>query len=715
MAKNKNQKLYRKVKKNNIWGSIIAFTIFTVLFVAMMVFLSGFFLQYILESKFVNGYDEVVRLSKIYERGIENDDIKSILEESDMDFVVTDDSGNVIYKKGEDTRSTKEADVILSEENVKYHVVEDAESDMIYIDNNNNLKLRANKVFKWIGENYLSDENGDTGFVISTTDEDELKDELKDELGEESDGTGSSTVHYSNGVYFQYSNNADTKDKIDSMGIPAWISVDTKDGEHFIGKAVFNLNMRDVILFLEIYAAVIILVAIIVTILFVNVIVSIVHQTRLTSLFFLDATTQGRNWMWYLINGEKTLRKRRNAKENYAVANLVFKNYRNYALCHSVKDGEEMLTKIYMTIQREIQSKEKMAHATTSNFALLLKYEDEDKLKMRLHELITKLEALGGAHDFKFQIGVDLIPSTKNEKGKTASRKDISIEQHYNNACSARATLSGSDESGIKIFDNKLLEDQKWLDTVQEHQWSAIKNEEFKVYYQPKYNPRTDELSGAEALIRWESPEYGFVTPGRIIPLFEKNGFITEIDHYMISHVARDQKAWLDQGYKCVPVSVNVSRAHFAEKDLAEQIRDMVDAAGCPHNLIEIELTESAFFDDKNAMIETIKKLKNYGFVVSMDDFGSGYSSLNSLKDMPLDILKLDAEFFRGENAGERGEVVVSEAIKLAKSLNMRTVAEGVEEKGQVDFLAEQGCDMIQGYYYAKPMPKDDYTERMTK
>jgi EAL domain-containing protein (putative c-di-GMP-specific phosphodiesterase class I) len=306
------------------------------------------------------------------------------------------------------------------------------------------------------------------------------------------------------------------------------------------------------------------------------------------------------------------------------------------------------------------------------------------------------------------------MPQT-NESGKIVRRKNFSIENAYNNACAARATLSETDEPGVCIFDSKLLEEQQWRDTVQEHQWSALKNEEFAVYYQPKYDPRTTTLKGAEALIRWDSPEFGFITPGRIIPIFEKNGFITEIDHYMLAHVARDQKAWLDAGYDCVPVSVNVSRAHFIESDLAEQIRDIADEANCPHELIEIELTESAFFDDKKAMIETIKKLKSYGFAVSMDDFGAGYSSLNSLKDMPLDVLKLDADFFRGENAGERGEIVVSEAIKLAKSLDMLTVAEGIEEKEQVDFLAQQGCDMIQGYYFAKPMPKAEYTEKMSR
>ena len=170
---------------------------------------------------------------------------------------------------------------------------------------------------------------------------------------------------------------------------------------------------------------------------------------------------------------------------------------------------------------------------------------------------------------------------------------------------------------------------------------------------------------------------------------------------------------WLDQGFKCVPVSVNVSRAHFAEDDLAEQIRDIVDAEHTPHNLIEIELTESAFFDDKNALIRTIGRLKEYGFAVSMDDFGSGYSSLNSLKDMDLDVLKLDAEFFRGDADEARKQIVVGEAIRLAKNLNMRIVAEGVEEKTQVDFLAGQGCDMIQGFYFAEPLPKDKYEKKM--
>ena len=355
-----------------------------------------------------------------------------------------------------------------------------------------------------------------------------------------------------------------------------------------------------------------------------------------------------------------------------------------------------------------------VAHVTSSSFALLMEFQEEEGLKARLSDLISELEKTGMGHKFSFQAGVAVI-DVSLKRGRIRKRKSVDLEKEYNDACSARETLEPSEESGIVIYDDRLMEEQKWVDTVTELQEKALKNEEFVVYYQPKYSPDTNELRGAEALIRWQSPEFGFVSPGRIIPIFEKNGFITEIDHYMITHVARDQREWIKAGYKCVPISVNVSRAHFIENDLAEQIRDMVDEAGAPRDMIEIELTESAFFDDKNALISTIDRLKSYGFSVSMDDFGAGYSSLNSLKDMALDVLKLDAEFFRGDSDSERKEIVVAEAIRLAKSLNMRTVAEGVEEKDQVEFLAKQGCDMIQGFYFAKPMPGSEYEDRMRR
>lgn len=445
----------------------------------------------------------------------------------------------------------------------------------------------------------------------------------------------------------------------------------------------------------------------------------------MTELFLVDDVTKGNNWMAFLLKGERILKKRKNAGRRYAMIHLVIVEYRNYCMCHSLEEGQRLLFRISCVIEESLSKKEELsAHVSSSSFALLIEAENDDAVKERFDQLLKELKNVDipqgkkqpghsdTFHIFRFQAGVQIIePDTVD--GKVVKRKDARIEYYYNNAVTAKSTLGTTDDDGIAFFDSQLMEEERWIETVKEHQQKALDNEEFVVYYQPKYSPDKSELIGAEALIRWQSPDFGFVPPGRFIPVFEKNGFITHIDHYMICHVAKDQKKWLDAGMRCVPVSVNVSRAHFAESDLADQILNMIDSIGTPHNLIEIELTESAFFDDKNAIIETIERLKSYGFSVSMDDFGSGYSSLNSLKDMNLDVLKLDADFFRGDADPARKEVVVSEAIRLAKRLNMRTVAEGVEEKEQVEFLKQQGCDMIQGYYFAKPMPKEEYEERM--
>ena len=480
-----------------------------------------------------------------------------------------------------------------------------------------------------------------------------------------------------------------------------WIAYQVKGGSEVIGfKASFPMTISDFAyhFFYKVVANV--LVTFVFILLVSNVIRTHKNNRRIRKVIFRDNITVDRNWFWFAMKSKEILRKRRKGTQ-YAIVSLIFVRYRNYVLCHSVDQGEQTLRLVYQTICAFLDKKEICSHGTINNFQLLLKAESEEQLKARLEKIIKSLEAIGGDHDFKFQAGVHMIDPKV--------RKNADIDLLYNNASAARTTLEYTEESGIAFFGDKLVEDEKWIDTVTERQRDAVEKEEFKVYYQPKYDPRTNEQMGAEALIRWNSKDMGFVSPSKFIPIFEKSGFITEIDDYMLTHVARDQKKWLDENRKCVPVSVNVSRAHFSETNLAEHIRDIVDREGTPHELIEIELTESAFFDDQKLMLTTIKKFKEYGFLVSMDDFGSGYSSLNSLKDMPLDILKLDAGFFRGEKDNKRTEIVVSEALHLAKKLNMTTVAEGVEDKYQVDFLAAEGCSMIQGFYYAEPMPKEEY------
>lgn len=679
----RQEKRIRKLKKNHAWILFIIYTIMIFIASVIVTAFVGIFADYVIEGKLSAEYKSIEYMSKLYEKreklGGAIDGYDEMLND-ELDYVVRDKNGNDIFVNGNNTCSGYTGRFLFPSMGGMISVYRDSENGYVYVSEDGSLVIDKKALFAELRKINPNDvglpEDGDADYDDAMT-----------------------IISLGQNVL---------------MRIPVWMAVDIKDGEEqFIGKVNLDISVYEVLIFIGMLFFLAVLAFVFFVIMLVGAINGILTQRRMFKVFFTDMVTNGHNWMWFLYRGEHLLRKWRNAKNTYAVVNLVFVKYRNYCVCHSISDGEKMLKRVYELISKRLDGKEMIAHVSNSNFAILLKYDDQDKLKMRLQSLILELEKIDSDHVFSFQAGVDTVGVWKNENGRIVRRKNIDLEFEYNNACTARATMAESDDSGVTFFDEKLVEDQKWIDKVTERQKFALEHEEFVVYYQPKYDPNTDKLRGAEALIRWQNDEMGFVPPGKFIPIFEKNGFITNIDHYMLEHVARDQKAWLDKGCKCVPISVNVSRAHFIESDLAEQIRDTVDAAGTPHELVEIELTESAFFDDKKALISIITRLKEYGFSVSMDDFGSGYSSLNSLKDMPLDVLKLDAEFFRGDTHGERGEIVVSEAIKLAKSLNMRTVAEGVEVKEQVDFLAEQGCDMIQGYYYAKPMPKDEFEQRM--
>lgn len=660
----KRKQIAKIIKKNNAWIGIIFFLFVAFFAVSLWAGLVGAFVYYISESKIMGEYKVISYMAELYEQSGSENPFSGLPDKETRDYIITDSKGNILHQRGEDTRSNISASMEFPGQQSLIKATSDKSTDFLYCDEDGEMQINFQMLYKW----FFSDET---------------KESVREENG-------------SRNFYF-----------------PIWLEKSIRDGsEIFYGKATVEVRLNDAFFLLLFATVLFVLILIVLVLILVNIISTAVSQKKMVNVFFLDVVTKGHNWIWFLIHGEQTLLRRKYAKNRYAVLDLVFVRYRNFCVCHSVEEGEKMLCKLNSIVSDSLLKDETMAHYASANFAVMLRYTDEEQLRKRIEEIIKKLEGMDGTHRFAFHVGVVPLGSAV-ETGRRGKKLLVDLEKEYNNACAARATLSETDESGIAFFDQKLVEEQRWIDTVQECQQSALENEEFVVYYQPKYDPRTDELKGAEALIRWDSPEHGFRSPNEIIPIFEKNGFIVNIDRYMITHVARDQKKWLDAGLKCVPVSVNVSRAHFIDRDLAEQIRDMVDAYGTPHELIEIELTESAFFDDKKAMVTTITKLRDYGFHVSMDDFGSGYSSLNSLKDMPLDVLKLDAGFFSGDLDDERGEIVVSEAIKLAKNLNMETVAEGVEAKEQVEFLARQGCDMIQGYFYARPMPKEEYEKRM--
>ena len=656
----KNAKMLKKLKKSYAWSGMLVTLFFTVVMCVALAILSSAALQYVLETWIASEHDRISYMAHLYENYMVAELKK--LDRVDRAYVVIDEDGQMVYAYGKNTCSgTGHPIRVINEDGfLDITVYPDTENQLFSLDDDS-LTLNITSVIP--------------------------------------------SILNPNGV--------ENVENTGTIKLPLWIGVPLRDGSTFAGRSTLDLDRNDLMFLGSMAAALGILVFFVFIIMLFRLIFGLRNRRRLTKLVFTDEATGGNNWMYFRMKGEQILRKKRNSRSRYAVLDIVFVKYRNYCVCHSVEEGEKQLVTVRQVVEKWLERGELSAHYASANFAALIRADSEETVNRRIEELLNRLSSVDPVHNISFHIGVAFLDSCRDHHHSASHDCPIDLSRDYNNACAARATLDETDGAAVAYFNDPMVEEQRWEDGVRERQMTALTNEEFVVYYQPKYNPADDKLSGAEALIRWQSPEFGFVPPGRIIPIFEKNGFITEIDHYMIRHVARDQKRWYDAGFKCVPVSVNVSRAHFIEDDLAEQIRDIVDSEGAPHELIELELTESAFFDDKKALVSTIRKLKEYGFAVSMDDFGSGYSSLYSLKDLPLDVLKLDADFFRGNSDGERSEIVISETIRLAQALNMRTVAEGVEIREQVDFLAKQGCDMIQGYYYAKPMPGDEFEQRM--
>lgn len=241
----------------------------------------------------------------------------------------------------------------------------------------------------------------------------------------------------------------------------------------------------------------------------------------------------------------------------------------------------------------------------------------------------------------------------------------------------------------------------------------AMANGEFVIYLQPQYDHHTGKIVGAEALSRWVKPDGSIISPGLFIPVFEKNGFIRDMDKYVWEKSFRLVGEWEKSGKPHVPISVNISRISLETDEIIAVLGQLSEKYPIEKDHLYFEITESAYMNDQKKLTERIQMIKDLGFKIAMDDFGSGYSSLNSLKDIPIDVLKLDMGFLRGGTNIERGNEIVAHMIDMAKALELKIVAEGVETKEQADFLTKRGVDVIQGFYYARPMPLADYESKL--
>ena len=280
---------------------------------------------------------------------------------------------------------------------------------------------------------------------------------------------------------------------------------------------------------------------------------------------------------------------------------------------------------------------------------------------------------------------------------------------HAVQACnSLRSKTSGN--SDICIYDDKMSEKEVFDAHLLQDFEAAIEQKQFKVNYQPKFNIKGDKpvLCSAEALVRWVHPELGFVRPDLFIPLFEENGLVTKLDRYVWEEAARQIAAWKKELGVTIPVSVNVSCVDIAAPDMTDFITKIVKENGLSASEYMLEITESAYTADSKHIIEVVKNLRSLGHKVEMDDFGSGYSSLNMLTSMPIDVLKMDKAFIRNIQPGNKEIKLVELVLDIAKNLGVLVVAEGVETEDELNLLKEAGCDIIQGYYFSKPIPPEE-------
>ena len=363
--------------------------------------------------------------------------------------------------------------------------------------------------------------------------------------------------------------------------------------------------------------------------------------------------------------------------------------------------GDDLLRQIAKFLVRSTARKNAIcARLNADHFAVLIpQLFDEESFQPIVDEAARDLAAypLGMKITLKF----GLYPITERE---------IPITLMCDRAILAADSVKGRYQCVCAFYDDsirqRMLREQEITNSMKD----ALRDDQFQVYLQPKYDITSEHLAGAEALVRWEHPTLGFLNPGEFIPLFERNGFIVELDRYVWDRTCEIIEHWISSEKKYVPISANVSRKDIYQEDLPEQLTAIVKKHGLRPSQLHLEITETAYTENPEQLIAVVGRLKQMGFIIEMDDFGSGYSSLNMLSELPIDVLKLDMRFIQKENGRNSSRNILSFIISLAKWMNLLVIAEGVETREQIELLRNMDCTYVQGYYYAKPMPLKEFT-----
>ena len=425
------------------------------------------------------------------------------------------------------------------------------------------------------------------------------------------------------------------------------------------------------------------------------------HRKALERMAYVDELTGIMNKNSFKIQGEQLIDR---SQETYAFVLLDIDRFKLINDQFGYEQGNALLKFIASKISKLVGPEERCARFQADRFGMLLEFHGNEALESRLRQLIQDLsdyEFPGETHlNLVYCLGIKIVED-----------KNLPIETIADRAAFAASKVKGKHISDLAYYDDSIRSQLLDESEMEREMKAALQNGEFQVYLQPKIDLVTERITGAEALVRWQHPVKGLIPPGRFIPLFERSGLVVDLDIYMLDQICRLQKRWQEEGKHLYPISVNQSQLHLYNPVYHETVIRLIETHGVDPRYIELELTESVFYAEVEFLNKVMKILRNKGFLVSIDDFGSGYSSLNMLKDIEVDVLKLDGAFLRVNADQERSEKIIETVVTMASELGMKSLAEGVETEQQVRFLQRIGCNQAQGYYYHKPMPATDYEQ----
>lgn len=424
-----------------------------------------------------------------------------------------------------------------------------------------------------------------------------------------------------------------------------------------------------------------------------------------TKLAFVDEVTGGYNFNYFRRKVPDIIRQ--NSEMRFVIIRFDILYFRFINEAYGHEKADKVLTAVIEEFKKIYTNKEVCIRINSDQFlALVINDIDLETTYQKFNQAVEeRAKDVGVRYPIRLKTGIYQI-----RKGD----RDVDVMIDHANA--ARKLVNVDENIMEVVFSEQINEYMLKVDMIESQMQASLSKGEFKVFLQPKWNLREDHIMGAEALCRWQKEDGTTFQPGEFIPIFEKNGFIEKLDFYMLESVCREVSKIENEGlYGMYPISVNQSRVLINNPDYIRNVEKIMDKYPLSKKYIQIEVTETVFFDEKEKMVDVINKLKAMGITIAMDDFGSGYSSLNILKDIPFDAMKIDKEFFSESSTSETSIIILKKIIEMAKALQIEVICEGVESYDQIVLLRNAGCDGVQGYYYGKPIVLNEYMERYCK